>query len=183
MVRIDDGGGKNGAATVSNNQRLDVSARSASRQYYESRDAESVYSINMTDAGGQTTEDLIWLKNTSTTQDIVIDSIYIGSLAVSEWVLKFVTDVTPATGTVITPVNLNKASSKTASASARGGAAGVANLVDDGVIGILRVGVGTTSEFHLGEALRLGQDDAIALELTTTAADGEITIFFHFDSE
>jgi len=182
MVRIDDGG-KNGSVTVSNTQRLDVSARAASRQYYESRDEGNVYSINMTDAGGQTTEDLIWLKNTSTTQDIVIDTIYIGSLAVSEWVLKFVTDVTAATGTAITPLNLNKASSNSASASSRGGAAGVANLVDDGVISILRVGVGTTSEFHFGESLRLGQDDAIALELTTTAADGEITIFFHFDSE
>ena len=105
MVRIDDGG-KNGSVTVSNTQRLDVSSRSASRQYYESRDEGQVYSINMTDAGGQTTEDLIWLKNTSTTKDVVIDTIYIGSLAVSEWVLKFVTDVTAATGTDIVPINL-----------------------------------------------------------------------------
>ncbi len=183
MVRIDDGGGKNGSATVSNNQRLDVSSRSASRQYYESRDAEGVYSANITDPGALTTEDIIWLKNTSVSQDVVIDQIFIGSLAVSEWVLKFVTDATPATGTVVTPVNLNKASSKAATVSCRGGAGGVANLVDDGLISILRVGVGITSSFDFGEAIRLGQDDAIALELTTTAADAEITIFFHFDSE
>lgn len=183
MVRVEDGGGKNGSATVSNNQRLDVSARTASRDYYESRDNGSVYTVNMTDPGGQTTEDLLWLKNTSTTQDIVIDNIYIGSLAVSEWVLKFVTDPTAATGTVITPTNLNANSSKSAAASCRGGAAGVANLTDGATISILRVGVGITSVFNFGEAIRLGQDDAIALELTTTAADGEITILFHFDSE
>lgn len=182
MVRIDDGG-KNGSVSVSNTNRLDVSARTASREYYESRDEGNVYSITMTDAGGQTTEDLIYLKNTSTTHDIVIDDIFIGSLAVSEWVLKFVTNTSAVTGTSITAVNLNKASSKSASVEARGGAAGVANLVDAGNISILRVGVGITSDFKFGEALRLGQDDAIALELTTTAADGEITIFFHFDSE
>ena len=50
MVRIDDGGGKNGHATVSNNQRLDVSARSASREYYESRDEGQVYSAISIDA-------------------------------------------------------------------------------------------------------------------------------------
>ena len=182
MVQIDDAG-KNGSVSVSNTNRLDVSARTASREYYESRDEGNVYSISMTDPGGQTTEDLIWLKNTSTTQDIVIDDIFIGSLAVSEWVLKFVTDPTPATGTAITPTNLNAASSKSASVSARGGAAGVANLTDGATICILRTGVGVTSDFKFGEALRLGQDDAIAIELTTTAADGEITVFFHFDSE
>jgi len=183
MVRIEDGGGKNGNATVSNNQRLDTSARSASRDYYESRDQGQVYTASMTDPGGQTTEDLLWLKNTSTTKDIVIDNIYIASLAVSEWVLKFVTDPTAATGTNIVPTNLNAASSNAATVSCKGGAAGVANLTDGATIAILRVGVGITSVFSFGEAIRLGQDDAIALELTTTAADGEITILFHFDSE
>ena len=42
--QIEDGGGKNGFSTVSNNQRLDVSSRSASREYYESRDEGQVYS-------------------------------------------------------------------------------------------------------------------------------------------
>ncbi len=182
MVRIDDGG-INGSVTVSNTQRLDVSSRSASRQYYESRDEGNVYSITMTDAGAQTTEDLIYLKNTSTTKDIVIDDIFIGSLAVSEWVLKFVTNTATVAGTVIVPTNLNQASSKTSSSETRGGATGVTNLIDGGTIAILRVGVGITSDFKFGEALRLGQDDAIAIELTTTAADGEITIFYHFDSE
>jgi len=179
-LRVEDGGGKNGFATVSNNQRLDVSSRSASRQYYESRDTGQVYSVISIDATAVANEETIYLQNTSTTKDMVIDEILVSVDTNSSWRVKFVTGT--ATGaTVLTPVNLNKASSNAASAIARGDGA-VGNITDDGDITYFRVGAAEHDEVSFNGALRLGQDDAIAVECETNTA-AEIVILFHFDSE
>jgi len=183
MVRIEDGKGVNGAVSVSNTQRLDVSSRSAKRTYYESRDEGSVYTAAILDAGAVADEDTVWIKNTSTTQDMVIDVIAVGSVAATTWTVKFVTFTTQPTGTAITATNLNRASSNSASAEIRGGAAGVANLIDGPIISYIHVAAGGETLVNAGgEALRLGQDDQIALECTTSG-DAAITIEFHFDSE
>jgi len=180
MVRIEDGGGKNGSATVSNNQRLDVSSRSASREYYESRDEGSVYSVISVDATAVANEESIYLQNTSTTKDMIIDQIIISTDTNSLWRIKFVTGT--ATGSsLLTAINLNKGSSNSANAVARGDGA-VGGLTDDGDIMLLRIGADGHDEINFSEALRLGQNDAIALECETSAAV-EIVIVFHFDSE
>ncbi len=181
MVKIQDGGGKNGDATVSNNQRLDVSARIASRQYYESRDTGQVYSVIIVDAGAVANEETAYLQNTSTDKDIVIDEILLNTNTASLWRVKFVTG-TAAGASVVTAVNMNKASSNSASVNCRGGAGGVTGLTDDGDITLFRVGADEHDEISFNEALRLGQDDAIAVECETSG-EVEIVISFHFDSE
>lgn len=179
-MRLEDGGGKNGFATVSNNQRLDVSARAASREYYESRDNETVYVVISVDATAVANEESIYLQNTSTTQDMIIERIVISTDTNSLWRIKAVTGT--ATGSsALTPVNLNIASSKTAAATARGDGA-VGSITDAGDLALIRVGADGHDEFDFSEALRLGQDDAIAVECETSAAV-EISIYFHFDSE
>lgn len=178
--RIDDGKGQNGYASVSNNQRLNVSARSAGREYYESRDNGQVYTALIVDAGAVAGEETAYLKNTSTTKDLIIESIHIGSAAATTWRIKFVTGT--ATGTDVVPINLNKVSSNAADAECKGGAGGVTGLTDDGFVSILRVGAGETGEWDSHEALRLGQNDSIAIE-NTTSGNGEISIDFHFDSQ
>ncbi len=181
MVRIDDGG-KNGSVSVSNTQRLDVSARSADRTYYESRDEGSVYTLSIEDAGAVANEETVWLKNTSTTKDMIIDTISIGSVAITTWRLKFATFTTQPTGTTVTATNLNRASSNTAAAECLGGAAGVSNVIDGPTIAFFNCDAGSETIWDTKEALRLGQDDQIAIECETSG-DVLITIEFHFDSE
>ncbi len=180
MVQIEDGGGKTGKATVSNNQRLDVSARSASRQYYESRDEGQVYSVISVDATAVANEETAYLQNTSTTKDLIIDKIVISVDTNSLWRVKHVTG-TAAGGSVLTPVNLNKASSNDADTIVRGDGA-VTGLTDDGDITLVRIGANAHDELAFEEALRLGQNDAIAVECETNSAV-EIVVSFHFDSE
>jgi len=180
LTRIDDGGGKNGFATVSNNQRLDVSARAASREYYESRDQGQVYSVISVDATAVANEESMYLQNISTSKDMIIDTIVISTDTASLWRVKFVTG-TAAGSSALTPVNLNKASSNDADAVARGDGA-ITGLTDAGDLMLVRIGAAGHDELNFSEALRLGQNDAIAIECETNAAV-EITILFHFDSE
>jgi len=180
MVRIEDGGGKNGNVTVSNNQRLDTSARAASRQYYESRDTGQVYTVISVDATAVANEETIYVQNTSTSKDMIIEKITISADVDSQWRVKFVTGTADG-GSVITPVNLNKASSNTAAATCRGNGA-IGSITDDGDITIVRIGADGHDEVRFSEALRLGQDDAIAVECELNCAC-EIVVSFHFDSE
>jgi len=182
MTRIEDGGGKNGFANVSNTQRLDVSSRSAARAYYESRDEGQVYTVTVEDAGAVADEETLYIKNTSTTKDIIIVATIITCDVSSRWRLKFVTNTSTVAGTVITPTNLNKSSSNAAAAEVRGGATGVTNLIDAGTIGILQCPAGGTVALKGSEGLRLGQNDAIAIECETSG-DVTITITFEYDSE
>ena len=180
MVRIDDGGGKNGSVTVSNTQRLDVSARAASREYYESRDEGQVYVAISVDATAVANEETMYLQNTSSTKDMIIEEIVISTDTASIWRVKFVTG-TAAGSSALTSVNLNKGSSNSAAATVRGDGA-ITGLTDDGDVALFRVDANATHHQDFHEALRLGQDDAIAVECETNAAV-EISIIFHFDSE
>ena len=180
MVIVEDGKGSGLKVAVSNNNRLDVSARVAPRTYYESRDNGTVYAAHYVDAGFVANEETAYLQNTSTIQDVMIDAIFIGSAAAAIWRLKFVTGT--ATGTVVIPTNLNKTSSNSAAANCRGGAAGVSGLTDGDTIAIFRNAGPTVKYSGDIQGLRLGQNDAIAIE-AESSGDGEITILFHFDSE
>jgi hypothetical protein len=179
MVKISDGGGKNGDAKVSSNQRLDTSARTAARTYYESRDNAKVYTVVSDDATAVANEETLYLQNTSTINDIVIDHITISTDTNARFRLKFVTGT--AAGTVITPVNLNKTSSNAANINCRGNGS-VTGLTDDGFIESVRILANDTYNMTMGEAVRLGQNDAIAIETLTNCAV-EMDVEFHYDSE
>jgi len=180
MVIINDGKGSGRSVSVSNNNRLDTSARSASRQYYESRDEGQVYTATYIDAGAVANEETAYIQNTSTVKDMVIDQIFIAPDTASQWTVKFVTGT--GSGTTVTPVNMNKSSSNTAVVNCLGGVGGVTGLTDDGVIGVVWTPANNTSLFDSNEAIRLGQDDALAIECETSCAVN-IMIFFHYDSE
>jgi hypothetical protein len=179
MVKITDGGGKNGDATVSNNQRLDVSARSASRSYYESRDEGQSFIVTSVDTTALAAEETIYLQNSSAQKDIVIDHMTISTDTNARFRVKFVTGV--GSGAVLVPVNLNKSSSNSADAIALG-AGSVTGLTDDGFVEHVRVPANTTYQIETGEAIRLGQNDAIAIETQDNCAV-EMDIEFHYDSE
>lgn len=178
MVRIDDGKGRGTAAAVNSVNRLDVSARSAARDFYISRDDGQVYTVISEDATAVANEETIYLQNTSTTRNLFIDNIIITSDTASQWRIKFVTG-TAAGSSALTAVNLNKTSSNGAEVTARGDGA-VTGLTDDGDIAITRIAAATTVAITLDAALILGQNDAIAVECETNSAV-EITIQFHLE--
>ena len=90
---------------------------------------------------------------------------------------------TAAGGTIITPTNLNKGSSNDADALVRQAAAGdaITGLTTQGQIDIEFVSATGHGEFLLNDTVRLGQNDAIAIEYdegTTGDLAGVIDIFF-----
>lgn len=182
MTRIEDGKGKNGAVSVSLNQRLDVSSRTSPRTYYESRDEGLCFVSHVDDSGAANTEYTLYLQNTNTTKTVLIDKITIASAAASVYELEVVSG-TAAGASAITPTNLNLSSSNTAAATCRGGAGGVTGLTTVATLFTLRTAAGQTATYLQGEqSLRIGQNDAIALQCIGTA-DASISIEFHYESE
>ena len=177
MVKIEDGTGSGNVAGVNTVNRLKVSARTARRNFFISRDSGQVYTIISEDATAVANEETIYLKNTSTSRNLFIDTIIISSDVVSKWRLKFVTGT--ATGTTLTPVNMNKTSSNDAEVEAKGDGS-VTGLTDDGDIAVFGVGVGANITQRPRAVILLGQNDAIAIEAEINAAV-EITIEFHLE--
>ena len=178
MVRIEDGKGTGVVASVSSDNRLDVSSRVAPRDFYISRDIGQVYTITSEDAATAANEETIYLQNSSSTKNLFIANILIASDADARFRLKFVTG-TAAGSSALTPINLNKTSSNAADVVARGDGA-ITGLTDDGDIALVSVAANTTGAFSLNESLILGQNDAIAIE-SEAIADVAITIEFHLE--
>jgi len=165
--------------------RLNVSSRSDSRSYYNSRFEGQAYSVPFEYSVGEAGEFCIYLRNTSSIgKALVIDSIGVNCDSVSRFKLKYISG-TAAGGTAVTPTNLNATSGNAATATAMEGASaatGITGLTDGALIDYLFVAAGGHEEFRLDDRLRLGQNDAIALELHEgTTADIAGVIFFYFE--
>lgn len=165
--------------------RFNVSSRSDTRAYYNSRDQGQAYSgvYEMTDASAG--EFVAYMQNTSTTgKTFVVESIGINSEEASRVKLWYVIG-TPTAGTAASSVNLNKSSSNSATGIALEGGAtptGITGLTEDGLIDFVYVQSGGHEEFRLRERLRLGQNDAIAIEYDTgTTGDVGGVIFGYFE--
>ena len=126
-----------------------------------------------------------YLKNESTTgKTLVISGIGVNSVENSRIKLWYVTG-TAAGGTSITPTNMNKASGNAATATAMEGASaatGITGLTTDSLIDFLYIQATGHEEFRLDDRLRLGQNDAIALEyFEGTTGDFSGVIFGYFE--
>lgn len=178
MARLESGDGKNPDARTNSEGKLIIESESAPRDFFISRDDGQVYTVSVADAGAVADEETIYLQNLSSTKNLIIDDIIIGSDIVSIWRIKFVTGTT--TGTVVTPVNLNKTSSNAADVLCRGGAGGVASATDAGDIGVYRIPADDSKIISFEEALILGQNDAITIECEVSC-DVNIVIEFHLE--
>lgn len=146
--------------------RANVSSRSDARVYYISRDQGRAFSVPFDFQSATAGEYGAYWQNTSTTDDLVIQAIGVNSANASRIKLWFVTG-TAAAGTTVTPTNVNKTSPKDAEATAMEGASagtGITGLSTDGLIDFVGVVANGHEEFRLQDSIRLGQNDAIALE-------------------
>lgn len=184
---IEDGRGSGLNASVANANgkgRLDTSARTNERIAYASREGEA-YTLVVADAGPTANEYTAYLQNTSSTSNIHIHSVSLSATdADVKWKIHSVTG-TAAGASSVTPLNTNRGSGKSASATARGGAGGVTGLTSEGVLYDFFHGPALSSfHFETHDALILGQNDAIAIEYDAgTGGAVSMTIDFHFDTE
>jgi len=162
--------------------RFDTSSRSDSRRYYNSRDLEQTYTVPFQDPDCDLGEFVVYLQNTSSDLILVVSSIGINSTISGTFILHEMDSATAAGAAVITPQNLNLHSSNSAAANARGGAGGVTTVATAGIIDVLQVATGGHEEFRLGDTLRLGQNQSIAVEYDRGASSiVEGVIFFFFE--
>lgn len=167
MAIIEDGTGSGTKASVtSDGNRLDVSARSDSRIFYHSRDDGDAYIVTSIDTAAAA-EYNIYFQNDSNTKNFVINEIIIGSAVLAIFKIATVTG-TAAAGSALTPVNMNRTSSFTADATARGDGA-ITGLTEDLLLHSVSVAADTTETVDFHDALILGKDDAIAVEYDTGA--------------
>lgn len=165
--------------------RLNVSSRADSRAYYNSRDKGQTYTVPFDFQDASAGEFGVYWKNISTDGKIlVIRSIGVNSIQNSRIKLMYVTG-TAAAGTTVTPTNLNKLSPNSANAIAMEGgsaATGITGLTNDGLIDFVYVSANGHEEFRLDDQLRLGQNDAVALEYDE-GTDGDFSgvIFGYYE--
>ena len=163
--------------------RLNVSSRYDTRAYYNSRDEGQSYTAAFNFTASAAGEYAAYLKNTSTTKELVISHIGINSIVASGFKLATVTG-TAAAGTALIPFNNNMSSNNDAAATAMEGAAaasGITGLTPVLLIDSLYTGANSHEEFRIGDTLRLGQGDAIAIEVDVTAGGnvGGVMAFYY----
>jgi len=165
--------------------RMNVSSRTDSRSYYNSRDVGQTYSMAWMFNVGEGGEYAAYLRNDSTDgKHLVVEATGLNCDSNARFKLHFVTG-TAAGGTSLTPTNMNTTSPNAANATGMEGgsaATGITGLTPDALIDHAFVGANSHEEFRLKDRLRLGQNDAIAVELDEgTTADCAGVIFFYFE--
>jgi len=181
-MKIEDGKGKNGDASVSVVQRLNVSAKSKNRLFYISRDDGLAFNAVMPSFSAAAGDIVYYLKNTSADKNIMIDSLEFHSLEAVHWKIFSVTG-TAAGGTVITPANVNLGSGRQASASVMGGGATITGLTNSAQIGTHRTQATGEASMDWSGGLILAPNSAIAVEYDTgTTGLCELDCLFHFET-
>lgn len=164
--------------------RLNVSSRADDRAYYNARDQKQCYTAAFDFQTSASGEDAFYLKNDSSTLSLVVSSVGLNSVVSTKWKLWKVTG-TAAAGNVLTPVNTNLSSSNAADCTAREGgsaATGITGLSDVALIDYAYSGAYGHEELRLGDRVRLGQNDAIMIQVFETAGeDVSGVVFFYFE--
>jgi hypothetical protein len=169
--------------------RQNVSARADSRGYYNSRDEGMAFSVVYNMSLADTGEMLVYWSNASPDKTLVISAVGVNAFEPVDIKLHFVTG-TAASGTVLVPVNLNKASAKAAPTDAAvscmegNGTTPIANLTSAGVIDYIGISAAQGHvQLRLDDRVRLGQNDAIALEVEAASTPGAIygVIFGYYE--
>lgn len=178
---IEDGKGSGRKASVSDKQRLNVSSKTRKRMFYISRDDQLAFNGVMPSYSATAGDYVYYIKNTSSTRNMFIQSLEFHSIQAVHWKVWKVTG-TAAGGTAITAGNMNLGSGKEAEATIMGGGATITGLTTERQIGTHRtVATGETS-MDFGEALILPPNSAIAVEYDTgTTGLCEIDCLFFYE--
>lgn len=177
-MRIEDGKGKNGAASVSAVQRLNVSAKTAPRKFYASRDFGLAYNAVYDEITAAAGDYVAYLKNTSTDSNLFIDRIEFHSVENVKWKIWEVSG-TAASGTTVTPSELFVGRGIPADASAMSGDTAITGLTTAGQLGTHRSQTLSDSEMIYSGSLILSPSRAMAIEYDT-GTTGLCSLDIHF---
>lgn len=168
--------------TEGSDGRLNVSSRADNRAYYISRDKGQCYTLPYEFNTSGTGEYAAYLKNTSTDKTMVISSVGLNSEVATRFKLEFVTG-TAAAGDTVIPTNVNNSSPNDAVVSAMEGASAGTGITGLTAVNIIDYAFCTATgheEMRLSDRVRLGQNDAIALQVSETAGGDVAGVIFFF---
>jgi len=181
MALIEDGKGSGKKMSVSTTQRGNVSAKTAPRMYYASRDVGLAYNAvydPMTMAAGEYSA---YVKNSSSTRNLFISEIEFHSVENVKWKIWSVSG-TAAAGTTVTPTELNLSKGIAAEAVCMHGDTAITGLTTIAQVGSHRSQALSDSGMNFQGSLILGPGDAIAIEYDTgTGGICSHDIFFWFE--
>ena len=163
-------------ANVTKDKQLMTSSVSETSLEFASKAKEKAYSWTSTYAATGA-EEVIYVKNTSTTDVLVIDEVVVGSSVANVFTL-FKVDSGTAAGTTITGLNLSLQSGKTASATSFGNAS-VTGTLAGSVIAYDGAPADAFETLDLLGSVVLGQNDEISV---TAAVTGTVyvTVIGHY---
>jgi len=181
-MQLEDGRGRGYSASISESNRLNVSAKSNPRMFYISRDEQRAFSAVGIDSSAAAGDMVFHLKNTSASRNMVLHTLAASSANNTLLKLWEVTG-TAASGSEITPTNLNLTSGLTAEADCMGGeAAAITGLATGRLISCRRITASTHIALDLNDALIIGPSDQIAVEYDTgTTGSVELTAVFYYE--
>ena len=182
-LQVEDGKGRGYSASVSESNRFNVSSKSNPRMFYVSRDEKLAFSVVAIDSSAAAGEIAFHLKNTSTSKNMVIHTMTASSANTSLLKLFEVTGIA-ASGTTLTPTNLNLTSGLLAEAEVMSGeAAAITGLTTGSLIAAGRLLANALVPLDLNDALIIGPGDQIAIEYDTgTTGSVEVTVTFYYET-
>ena len=180
FFNLQDGGGSGRLATVSAFFRLNVSAKTNPRIFYSSRDEGKAFNCISTDASAAAGDYILYLKNTSTSDNLYMKHIEFHSANAATWKVWEVTGTAAGSSEIISS-NLNLGSANVAEATARGNGA-ISGLTTVKQIGTHRNDANGEAEMNYDNALVLPPGSAIAIEYDSgTTGAAELDCFFHYE--
>ena len=166
------------------NGRMNVDARSGGIPYHNSKHQGQAYAFVYEHLAGASLEKCFYIQNTSTNKTLVVESITLNATALTRFHLDVVVGTAAGAGDVV-PRNVNLASANDAVGVFKQdtGGAITGTTVSGEPIDYIQCSAGGHVEMELNERLRLGQNDAISLEIhsTATTSDAFGVVFFHYE--
>jgi len=166
--------------------RLNVSSRVDFRPYYNSRDEGQCYTMTFDHPAAADGQYSFYLQNTSVDKTLVVSSIGINSTNIARLKLWAVTG-TAVNGVARTPHNLNETSPNDAAASTAvhdGGGTAISGITTEGIeLDDIQLTLNGHDEFRLSDRVRMGQNDAMALEMDLGTSTPNVfgVIFFYYE--
>ena len=165
IIRYDDDKGRGLGTVKGSDGRLNVSSRTDSRAYYNSRDDHLVFAVPFSVTLMDADEDFVAWRNASDDKEIVITDIRVTMFEAGaiEW---HIGTGTPAAGTTIVPLNLNQGAAR--SAPTDGTESVMMGTTTTPLTGLTSTGIVATQDIatlglshalSFGDVLRLGQND------------------------
>jgi hypothetical protein len=177
-MKIEGGTGNGKFAAVNENNRLDVSAATFSESHLKATKGETY--IWSTSWSASTGNEVLYIKNTSKTKTLVLESIQVGGVLTGLFELYEVTGT--AAGTTLTGKNTNLGSAAAADAAAFGDAA-VTGLTLGDRIALARTPATTSYELDLHDTVILGLNDAVAIQYTGSTGIVDIAALGYYEVE